>query len=57
MHYAAAHQFYELEGHLTVPRKHVETVLLGGEGGDQEQREVSLKFGAWSATSAPGSPR
>ncbi|MFC7924559.1 DEAD/DEAH box helicase [Streptomyces cinereoruber] len=46
MHYAAARQFYQREGHLTVPRKHVETLVLGdGEG--QERREVSLKLGAW----------
>ncbi|MFF5638179.1 helicase associated domain-containing protein [Streptomyces sp. NPDC012825] len=49
MHYTAARQFYEREGHLTVPRKHVETVMLGGddESGGQERREVSLKLGAW----------
>ncbi|ROQ23127.1 helicase-like protein [Streptomyces sp. PanSC19] len=47
MHYAAARQFYEREGHLTVPRKHVETVVLGGNDEGQERREVSLKLGAW----------
>ncbi|MGP3636368.1 Helicase associated domain protein [Streptomyces sp. 24-1644] len=45
IHYAAARQFYDREGHLTVPRKHVETLALGGEG--QEQRKVALKLGAW----------
>ncbi|MFE8940921.1 Helicase associated domain protein [Streptomyces sp. NPDC007872] len=51
MHYAAARQFFKREGHLTVPRKHVEAVVLGGddESGDQERREVSLKLGAWVA--------
>ncbi|MFI8194851.1 Helicase associated domain protein [Streptomyces sp. NPDC085946] len=41
MNYAAAKQFYEREGHLRVPRKHVERVV--GEG--QEEREFRL--GAW----------
>ncbi|MFG3498744.1 Helicase associated domain protein [Streptomyces sp. NPDC047928] len=42
MNYEAAKQFYEREGHLQVPRKHVERVV-GGEG--QEEREH--KLGAW----------
>ncbi|MGQ3554065.1 Helicase associated domain protein [Streptomyces rochei] len=41
MNYQAAKQFYEREGHLQVPRKHVERT--GGQ--DQEERE--LKLGAW----------
>ncbi|WP_434097349.1 helicase associated domain-containing protein [Streptomyces pharetrae] len=41
MNYAAARQFYEREGHLRVPRKHVERIV--GEG--QEERE--LRLGAW----------
>ncbi|MEU1670376.1 Helicase associated domain protein [Streptomyces sparsogenes] len=49
MNYAAAKQFYEREGHLRVPRKHVETIVVGdGEGGsgeDQEERQIRL--GAW----------
>ncbi|MER5891987.1 Helicase associated domain protein [Streptomyces sp. NPDC001876] len=40
MNYEAAKQFYEREGHLQVPRKHVEIV-----GEDQEEREQ--KLGAW----------
>ncbi|MFC7924806.1 helicase associated domain-containing protein [Streptomyces cinereoruber] len=47
MHYTAARQFYQREGHLTVPRKHVETVVLGNDGEGQEQQEVTLKLGAW----------
>ncbi|MFE2601620.1 Helicase associated domain protein [Streptomyces sp. NPDC059396] len=43
-HLAAARQFYEREGHLRVPRKHVETIVVGGDG-DQEERE--FKLGAW----------
>ncbi|MGW7819994.1 helicase associated domain-containing protein [Streptomyces puniciscabiei] len=41
MNYAAAKQYYEREGHLRVPRKHIETVV----GDDQEERE--LRLGAW----------
>ncbi|MFC9425801.1 Helicase associated domain protein [Streptomyces sp. NPDC056987] len=41
MHYEAAQQFYEREGHLQVPRKHVERIV----GEDQEEREH--KLGAW----------
>ncbi|RXS68735.1 DEAD/DEAH box helicase [Streptomyces sioyaensis] len=45
-HLAAARQFYEREGHLRVPRKHVETITVGGaHGEDQEQRP--LRLGAW----------
>ncbi|KOV61518.1 helicase [Streptomyces sp. MMG1121] len=44
--YAAARQFYEREGHLHVPRKHVERIVIGhGQGEDQEERE--LRLGAW----------
>lgn len=38
---AAARQFFEREGHLRVPRKHVETVL--SEGG----WELQFRLGAW----------
>ncbi|MBB4890370.1 superfamily II DNA or RNA helicase [Streptomyces netropsis] len=42
MNYQAAKQFHEREGHLRVPRKHVERIAVGE---DQEQREHRL--GAW----------
>lgn len=43
---AAATQYYEREGHLRVPRKHIETVVIGsGNGEDQQEREIRL--GAW----------
>ncbi|MEU5689923.1 DEAD/DEAH box helicase [Streptomyces venezuelae] len=42
LNYEAARQFYEREGHLQVPRKHVERIV-GEEG--QEEREH--KLGAW----------
>ncbi|WP_167519119.1 helicase associated domain-containing protein [Streptomyces chryseus] len=49
MHLAAARQYYEREGHLQVPRKHVERMVgedgNGGSGEGQEVRE--LKLGAW----------
>lgn len=41
MNYTAAKQFYEREGHLRVPRQHVERIV----GEDQEERE--LRLGAW----------
>jgi hypothetical protein len=53
MHYAAARQFYEREGHLRVPRKHVETIIVsrfggsGSSGDGQDARE--LRLGAWIA--------
>ncbi|MEY7974773.1 Helicase associated domain protein [Streptomyces pilosus] len=53
MNYEAARQFYEREGHLRVPRKHIERIAIaggddsrGGEsGGDRREREI--KLGAW----------
>lgn len=42
LNYQAAKQYYEREGHLQVPRKHVERIV-GGEG--QEERQH--KLGAW----------
>ncbi|MEU1854385.1 Helicase associated domain protein [Streptomyces sp. NPDC019990] len=49
MNYQAAKQFYEREGHLRVPRKHIERIVgsdgNGGRGEDQEEREH--KLGAW----------
>lgn len=52
INYAAAQQFFEREGHLRVPRKHVERIIVGGgagggreDGADQEVLEV--KLGAW----------
>ncbi|MFE0581033.1 Helicase associated domain protein [Streptomyces sp. NPDC058874] len=41
LNYQAARQFLEREGHLRVPRKHVERIV----GEDQEERE--LRLGAW----------
>ncbi|MFG2533393.1 Helicase associated domain protein [Streptomyces sp. NPDC048516] len=44
MNYQAAKQFFEREGHLRVPRKHVERIVVGE---DQEERE--LRLGAWTS--------
>ncbi|WP_172607844.1 DEAD/DEAH box helicase [Streptomyces spongiicola] len=42
----AATQYYEREGHLRVPRKHIETLTLpSGDGNAQEQHPV--KLGTW----------
>ncbi|MGW1895756.1 Helicase associated domain protein [Streptomyces sp. NPDC002004] len=50
LNYAAARQYYQREGHLRVPRKHIETIVIasgdgGGDNEDQEERE--LRLGAW----------
>ncbi|MBB4796280.1 superfamily II DNA or RNA helicase [Streptomyces nodosus] len=49
LNYEAAKQYYEREGHLRVPRKHVETIAIGdGKGGSKEGQEVlELRLGAW----------
>ncbi len=57
MNYEAARQFYEREGHLQVPRKWVERIIVGdygsrgsgGTGGSsgEEQEERELRLGAW----------
>ncbi|MEV5879953.1 Helicase associated domain protein [Streptomyces sp. NPDC052101] len=44
LNYTAARQYYEREGHLRVPRKHVETIAVGG---DEDQEERAIKLGAW----------
>ncbi|MFF6771949.1 helicase associated domain-containing protein [Streptomyces sp. NPDC012637] len=41
MYYQAAKQYYQREGHLWVPRKHIERIVSV----DQEERE--LRLGAW----------
>ncbi|MGW3269674.1 Helicase associated domain protein [Streptomyces sp. NPDC001056] len=42
LNYEAAKQFFKREGHLRVPRKHIERIVVGE---DQEERE--LRLGAW----------
>ncbi|MDX3186611.1 Helicase associated domain protein [[Kitasatospora] papulosa] len=48
LHLAAAQQFFEREGHLKVPRKHIETISIPGAAESQEE-ERPLKLGAWVA--------
>ncbi|MFI0504166.1 Helicase associated domain protein [Streptomyces albogriseolus] len=46
LNYEAARQYYEREGHLRVPRKHIETIVIGDNGnGGRGERE--LRLGAW----------
>ncbi len=53
LNYAAAQQFFEREGHLRVPRKHTETIVIGvrdcgeGSGTGQDQEEHLVRLGAW----------
>lgn len=49
MNYAAAKQYYQREGHLQVPRKHVERIAFGDGDGDsgEDQEERELRLGAW----------
>ncbi|WP_217243238.1 DEAD/DEAH box helicase [Streptomyces sp. AC555_RSS877] len=49
VHYEAATQYYQCEGHLKVPRKHVETIVVGHGDGDsgEDQEERELRLGAW----------
>lgn len=47
MHYEAAKQFYEREGHLQVPRKWVERLVIGDGDGGKDQEERELRLGAW----------
>lgn len=45
--YEAAKQFYQREGHLRVPRKHIERIVVGGDGNGEHQEERQLRLGAW----------
>ncbi|QHA08888.1 helicase [Streptomyces broussonetiae] len=45
MNYTAARQFYQREGHLLVPRKHIETIAVARGDGRWEEQEV--KLGTW----------
>ncbi|MFD9387271.1 helicase associated domain-containing protein [Streptomyces collinus] len=46
LNYAAATQYYQREGHLKVPRKHLERIIVTEmDGQGPEERE--LKLGAW----------
>ncbi|MCX4985730.1 DEAD/DEAH box helicase [Streptomyces sp. NBC_00572] len=47
IHYAAARQFHTREGHLDVPRKHIETITLSRDGDGDGRDEREIKLGAW----------
>jgi hypothetical protein len=54
LNYAAARQYYQREGHLHVPGKHVETIVVAGGNGEVDGREDGegqevrqLRLGAW----------
>ncbi|GAA1248757.1 MULTISPECIES: helicase associated domain-containing protein [Streptomyces] len=47
MHYEAARQFYEREGHLRVPRGHIERITTSD--GRENQEEQDLKLGSWTS--------
>ncbi|MFE5754679.1 helicase associated domain-containing protein [Streptomyces massasporeus] len=49
LNYAAAKQYYQREGHLRVPRTHIETILVddGDGGSDADQQQQELRLGAW----------
>jgi hypothetical protein len=50
MNYQAARQFYEREGHLRVPRKHLERIVVSRDadsGSSEDQEEQELRLGAW----------
>ncbi|MER5556270.1 Helicase associated domain protein [Streptomyces sp. NPDC002793] len=48
IHLTAAKQFFEREGHLKVPRKHIETINIPGTDDGQDEERM-LKLGAWVA--------
>ncbi|MEU9497774.1 Helicase associated domain protein [Streptomyces sp. NPDC048196] len=48
--YAAARQYYQREGHLQVPRKHIERIIVSGDGNggsSEEQEEREVRLGTW----------
>ncbi|MEU2269607.1 Helicase associated domain protein [Streptomyces olindensis] len=51
LNYTAARQFYEREGHLRVPRKHIERIIVASgdreASGREDQEERELRLGAW----------
>ncbi|MFJ4356140.1 Helicase associated domain protein [Streptomyces massasporeus] len=47
LNYQAAKQYYQREGHLKVPRKHVETIVIGHGDSGEDQEERELRLGAW----------
>lgn len=46
LNYAAARRFYAREGHLRVPRKHIETITVDRVG-DEGQEQQAIRLGAF----------
>ncbi|MFH8500698.1 DEAD/DEAH box helicase [Streptomyces coeruleorubidus] len=46
LNYTAAEQYYQREGHLKVPRKHIERIVVAERDGQGQEQRV-LKLGAW----------
>ncbi|MFF7381087.1 Helicase associated domain protein [Streptomyces massasporeus] len=46
LNYQAAKQYYQREGHLRVPRKHTEQIIVGSGDGEEREERV-LRLGAW----------
>ncbi|MFH9067637.1 Helicase associated domain protein [Streptomyces coeruleorubidus] len=46
LNYTAAKQYYQREGHLKVPRKHIERIVVAERDGQGQEQRV-LKLGAW----------
>jgi superfamily II DNA or RNA helicase len=44
LHLAAARQYYQREGHLRVPRKHIERITVGS---GQDHDEQAIRLGTW----------
>ncbi|MFJ5030284.1 Helicase associated domain protein [Streptomyces sp. NPDC088560] len=47
VNYTAAQQYYRREGHLRVPRKHEERIVLGSGHASEDRQERLVKLGAW----------
>ncbi|MGW7822489.1 Helicase associated domain protein [Streptomyces puniciscabiei] len=48
LNYTAAKQYYEREGHLRVPRRHVERIVVSsGDRGREDQEERDVRLGTW----------
>ncbi|MFF5523192.1 helicase associated domain-containing protein [Streptomyces coeruleorubidus] len=47
INHTAARQYYQREGHLHIPRKHIETIVVTGSGDGEDQEIRDLRLGAW----------
>ncbi|WP_405987864.1 hypothetical protein [Streptomyces sp. NBC_00986] len=51
LHPTAARQYHARGGHLHVPRKHTETIKLGGAGDNGQ--ETAVRLSVWTDNTAP----